>query len=100
MLNINKINKYIDAHLNQHISKVQEFLRQPSVLAENYGIRECAELLKSYFVNLGCKDTRLVETGGSPVVYAEYYAGAEKTLLVYLMYDTQPFEEEKWTSPL
>lgn len=99
MVNFEKVGKYIDAHLNEHIGKVQEFLRQPSVSAENYGVRECAELLKSYFVNLGCKDARLIETGSFPVVYGEYDAHAEKTLLIYMMYDTQPFAGEEWTSP-
>jgi len=99
MVNFEKVSKYIDAHLNEHIKKMQDFLRQPSVSAENYGVRECAELLKSYFVDLGCKNARLIETKSFPVVYGEYDAHAEKTLLVYMMYDTQPFTGEKWTSP-
>jgi acetylornithine deacetylase/succinyl-diaminopimelate desuccinylase-like protein len=99
MVNLDKVNKYIDTHLNEHTNKMQEFLRQPSVSAENYGVRECAELLKGYLAELGCKDTRLVETGSFPVVYGEYNAHAEKTLLVYMMYDTQPFSDEEWTSP-
>ncbi len=99
MVNIEKVDRYIDTHLNEHISRIQEFLRQPSVSAENYGVRECAELLRSYFVDLGCKDARLIETGSFPVVYGEYDAHAEKTLLVYMMYDTQPFTGEEWTSP-
>jgi acetylornithine deacetylase/succinyl-diaminopimelate desuccinylase-like protein len=99
MVNLDKVSKYIDAHLEQHISKVQDFLRQPSVSAEKYGVRECAEILKGYLADLGCKDARLIETGSFPVVYGEYDAQAEKTLLVYMMYDTQPFANEKWTSP-
>jgi acetylornithine deacetylase/succinyl-diaminopimelate desuccinylase-like protein len=99
MVNFEKVGQYIDAHLNEHINRLQEFLRQPSVSAENHGVRECARLLKSCFVNLGCKDARLIETGSFPVVYAEYDAHAEKTLLVYMMYDTQPFTGEKWSSP-
>jgi len=78
---------------------MQEFLRQPSVSAENYGVKECAELLKGYLAELGCKDARLIETGSFPVVYGEYDAHAEKTLLVYMMYDTQPFADEEWMSP-
>jgi acetylornithine deacetylase/succinyl-diaminopimelate desuccinylase-like protein len=99
MVNVDKVSKYIDSHLDQHISKVQDFLRQPSVSAENYGVRECAELLRDYLAELGCKDARLIETGSFPVVYGEYNAHAEKTLLVYMMYDTQPFSDEEWASP-
>jgi acetylornithine deacetylase/succinyl-diaminopimelate desuccinylase-like protein len=99
MVNFEKVSKYIDLHLDEHIRKMQDFLRQPSVSAENCGVRDCAELLKSHFVNLGCKKARLIETKSFPVVYGEYEAHAEKTLLVYMMYDTQPFTGEKWTSP-
>ncbi len=99
MLDFSKVNKHIDTHIDEHIKKLQEFIRQPSVSAENYGVRECAELLENYFLNLGCKNARLIETGSFPVVYGEYNAHAEKTLLVYMMYDTQPFAGEKWTSP-
>jgi acetylornithine deacetylase/succinyl-diaminopimelate desuccinylase-like protein len=99
MVNFEKVGKHIDSHLNEHIKKLQGFLRQPSVSAENYGVRECAEILRVHFENLGCKNSRLIETGGFPVVYGEYDAHAEKTLLIYMMYDTQPFTGEKWTSP-
>lgn len=100
MLKIDKINNYIDKHADEHIRRVQEFMRQPSVSAENYGVRECADLLRSYYEKLGCKVAKVMETGGPhPVVYAEYDAGAEKTLLIYLMYDTQPFNEKEWASP-
>ena len=94
-----KIFKYIDANIDKHIVKVQEFLKQPSVSAENYGVRECAELLRDHFKAIGCQEAKLVETKGHPVVYAEYNAHAEKTLVVYMMYDTQPVTGEKWTSP-
>jgi acetylornithine deacetylase/succinyl-diaminopimelate desuccinylase-like protein len=99
MGNFAKVSKYIDTHKSEHVRKIQEFLRQPSVSAENYRVRECAELLRSYLRNLGCKDARLIETGSFPVVYGEYNAHAEKTLLIYMMYDTQPFTGEDWKSP-
>jgi acetylornithine deacetylase/succinyl-diaminopimelate desuccinylase-like protein len=99
MVNFEKVNRYIDTHVDEHLRKLQEFLRQPSISAENYGVRDCAELLKTHFEDLGCKNTRLIETGSFPVVYGEYDAHAEKTLLIYMMYDTQPFAGETWTSP-
>ena len=94
-----RIFKYVDSHVDDHVTKIQELLRQPSVSAENYGVRQCAELLRDYFKKLGCKDARLVETKGHPVVYGEYDANAEKTLIIYMMYDTQPVVGEKWSSP-
>lgn len=94
-----KVFNYINMHYEEHIKKLQEFVRQPSISAENRGIRECAELVKKYFVDLGCKDSKLVETSGHPVVYGAYNAGAEKTIIVYFMYDTQPVDDPGWTVP-
>ncbi|MEM3696749.1 MAG: M20/M25/M40 family metallo-hydrolase [Candidatus Bathyarchaeia archaeon] len=98
-MNRDKVFKYIGSHFDEHLNRLQELVRQPSISAENRGIRECAELVKSYFENLGCQDTKLVETSGNPVVYGYYDAGAEKTIIVYFMYDTQPVDEPGWTVP-
>jgi acetylornithine deacetylase/succinyl-diaminopimelate desuccinylase-like protein len=48
---------------------------------------------------LGCREAKLVETTGNPIVYGEYDASAQNTLIVYMMYDTQPFTNEVWTYP-
>jgi len=98
-LNREKVFNYIDKHYEDHVKKLQEFVRQPSISAENRGVRECAELLKSYLKNLGCKDAKLVETSGNPVVYGTYNAKADKTIIIYLMYDTQPVDDPGWTVP-
>ena len=99
MLKREKIFQYIDKHYEEHLGKLQELVRQPSISAENKGVRECAELLKTYFKKLGCKDSRLVETSGHPVVYGYYDAGADKTIIAYFMYDTQPVDDSGWIVP-
>jgi acetylornithine deacetylase/succinyl-diaminopimelate desuccinylase-like protein len=40
-----------------------------------------------------------VETSGNPVVYGYYDAGADKTVIIYMMYDTQPVDEPGWIVP-
>jgi len=40
-----------------------------------------------------------VETSGFPVVYGRYEASAEKTIVVYMMYDTQPVDDPGWSVP-
>jgi len=94
-----KVFDYIDKHYEDHLKKLQEFVRQPSISAENKGVRECAELVKRYLMDLGCKDARLVETSGHPVAYGNYNAGAQKTIIIYFMYDTQPVDDPGWTIP-
>lgn len=96
---LKKIHAYIDDHLDQHVGKIQEFLRQPSVSSWNLGIKECAGMLRDYFKQLGCQEANLVATDGNPGVWAWYDAGAKKTVSRYFMYDTQPYNEKEWSSP-
>jgi acetylornithine deacetylase/succinyl-diaminopimelate desuccinylase-like protein len=55
--------------------------------------------VRSYLEGLGCTDAKLVETSGFPVVYGYYDAGANRTIIVYFMYDTQPVDDPGWTVP-
>lgn len=96
---IRKVHDHIVENKARHIARVQEYLRQPSVSSWGLGIRECAELLMSYFKRLGCKEVELVKTDGHPGVWAWYDAGAPKTIAYYIMYDIQPFDEKQWSSP-
>jgi acetylornithine deacetylase/succinyl-diaminopimelate desuccinylase-like protein len=94
---VQKIHKLIETQKEQHISRVQADLRQPSVSSWNMGIQEMADRMVASFRELGCKEADRVETDGFPGVFAFYDAGAPKTVVVYMMYDTQPFEKERWS---
>lgn len=64
----------------------------------NIGMEECARLVAGYFRDLArAQQVEVVETDGYPIVFGKYDAGAEKTLIVYFMYDTQPVVDEDWT---
>src|SRR5712664_4406726 len=54
-----KIFAHIDKNLSQHIAKLQELIRQPSISPENKGVRECANLILNYLTSLGCKEASL-----------------------------------------
>lgn len=95
-----KVYKNIDENIEAHTERLQEFVRQRSISQTGEGVKECAELLKGYFKDLGCKEARLVPQRYSPVVYGEYDAGAQKTVIIYMMYDVQPAEDvELWKVP-
>ncbi len=83
----------IDADLDAHLAHLQRWLRQRSVSAQDDGIREMAELVAGDLRDLGFQEVALVETPGHPGVFGHYDAGAERTLVVYMMYDVQPVEE-------
>ena len=90
---------YIDRNSGAHLQNIQRWLRQRSISAQNDGVVEMAEMLRGDLENMGFAEAELVETDGHPGVWGYYDAGADKTLVVYLMYDVQPVDEEDWQSP-
>ncbi len=90
---------YIDANRAAHLQQLQRWVRQPSVSAQNIGIREMAELLRSDLQKLGFREAELVPTSGHPGVWGYYDAGSQKTLAVYMMYDVQPVDSAGWQVP-
>lgn len=87
---------YLDTRGAQNLAQLQRWVRQPSISAQNRGIAQMAELLRADLQGLGFRDTALVPTSGHPGVYGYYDAGAEHTLVVYMMYDVQPIEPTGW----
>lgn len=90
---------YIDRNQPQHLENLQRWLRQPSVSAENLGIQQMAEMLRDDLRRIGFQEAELVPTSGHPGVWGYYNAGADRTLVVYLMYDVQPVEPADWQVP-
>lgn len=90
---------HIDQNLDNHIAEIQRWLRQPSISAQNIGVRDMAEMVRGDLESLGFAETAIVETDGHPGVWGYYDAGAERTLMLYMMYDVQPVNEEDWQSP-
>ncbi len=94
-----RVYDYIDSHQPEHLAAIQRWLRQPSISAQNDGIQEMAEMLRQDLAHMGFAEAELVPTDGHPGVWGYYDAGAEKTLVVYLMYDVQPVNPDDWQSP-
>src|ERR1700722_12392650 len=94
---LKRVYGYIDEHIDEHVENLQKWIRQPSISNSGEGIQESAEMVKGYFDQLGCQQSRVYDVGvtewglpGNPVVYAKCDEGAPKTLAVYWMYDTMP----------
>lgn len=68
--------------------------------AGGLGIRDTAVLLHDAFQAIGCQTVDIVETAGNPVVYGYLDAAAARTLIIYLMYDTEAvLPDEDWMAP-
>lgn len=90
---------YIDAHADEFIADLQTFVRQPSVSAQNIGLRDCAELVRRMMHADGLPAEFHELKEGPPVVFGHLKSPASpKTILCYSHYDVQPPEPiEAWS---
>lgn len=87
---------YVEANQHQIVGELVEFLRLPNVAADLPNIRRNAEALVAMMERRGVR-TRILETGGPPMVFGELRAeGATTTLLFYAHYDGQPVDPAQW----
>lgn len=98
-----KLDKVLAAcHANeQHdLDDLFRLIAQPSISAQNVGVRECADLFIAILQNAGFA-ARLMPTAAHPVIYAEWLgASGMPTVLIYGHYDVQPPEPlAEWLSP-
>jgi acetylornithine deacetylase/succinyl-diaminopimelate desuccinylase-like protein len=75
-------------------------IAQPSISAQNVGVRECADLFVALLQAAGFT-ARLMPTPAHPVVFAEWLGAPERpTVLIYGHYDVQPPDPlDEWLSP-
>lgn len=99
MSNFSKIDSYLEKNMDRSIAELSRLVAQPSISAQNIGLKECAGLVAGMLEARGFKST-IMDTDGAPVVFAERKGKSEKTLLFYNHYDVQPPEPlELWESP-
>jgi acetylornithine deacetylase/succinyl-diaminopimelate desuccinylase-like protein len=90
---------HIAAHRDEHVARLQEFVRQPAVSATGEGMAEAVEQVADYLRQLGCAEVEIVPTDGHPSVFAYYDAGAPKTIVNYGMYDVNAVDPTEWERP-
>ncbi len=99
MSNYETTDRYLEAHMDDSIAELSRLCAQPSVAAQNWGMRECAQIVVELLAKRGFQ-VQLMETGGAPVVFAERKGKSGRTLLFYNHYDVQPAEPlDLWESP-
>jgi acetylornithine deacetylase/succinyl-diaminopimelate desuccinylase-like protein len=91
---------FVDVNSDRYVEDLQELIRQPSISAQNKGVKECAEILQSKMKEAGI-EAKIMSTARHPIVFGEVKGnGAKKTLLFYGHYDVQPPEPvDEWLSP-
>jgi acetylornithine deacetylase/succinyl-diaminopimelate desuccinylase-like protein len=92
---------YIDAHADDYVRDLQTLVRQPSISAQNVGLRECAELVQRMMTADGL-DAHLHELDGGPPIIIGHMTTprSARTMLCYSHYDVQPPDPvDAWTYP-
>jgi acetylornithine deacetylase/succinyl-diaminopimelate desuccinylase-like protein len=99
MTDYKKIDEYLEEKLGQSLVELRRYVSQPSISAQNIGLKECAQLVKEMLEKRGFQ-AEVMPTDGAPVVYGERKGKGNRTLLIYNHYDVQPPEPlELWDSP-
>ena len=89
----------IERRHDETIARLREWIRQPSIAAEDTGMREGAELTRRLALDAGFQHAEVVATKGAPSVFATLDAGAKRTLGLYFMYDVKQVDPAEWSSP-
>ena len=87
-----------DQH-DEGVRRLQEWIRLPSIAAEDRGYPEGPQHLVALLQDVGFQQAVIVETDGKPGVFATLDAGAPRTVGVYFMYDVKQFDPAEWSSP-
>jgi acetylornithine deacetylase/succinyl-diaminopimelate desuccinylase-like protein len=96
---IGPVLQWIDEHREEAIADLQRFCQQPSVAAQDWGMREMADLVVGALQELGA-ETNLVPTTGYPVVVGQLQGESARHLVIYDHYDVQPPEPlDEWKVP-
>ena len=89
----------IEKHHDEAVKRLQTWIRQPSIAAENRGMNEGCELMMQMLREAGFIGVKKMPTDGQPGVFATLDAGAPKTLGLYFMYDVKQADPAEWSSP-
>jgi acetylornithine deacetylase/succinyl-diaminopimelate desuccinylase-like protein len=81
------------------VQRLQEWVRQPSIAAENRGMTEGCEMMMRLARDAGFPSVTRVPTDGQPAVFATLDAGAPRTVGLYFMYDVKQVDPAEWSSP-
>src|SRR6266545_4802804 len=89
----------IDRRHDECVQRLQEWIRQPSIAAENRGVNEGCDLTMRMLREAGFGQVTKIPTDGQPGIFATLDAGAPRTLGLYFMYDVKQADPAEWSSP-
>jgi acetylornithine deacetylase/succinyl-diaminopimelate desuccinylase-like protein len=89
----------IEKRHDESVQRLQHWIQQPSIAAENRGMTEGCELTMRMLRDAGFEQVVKVPTDGQPGIFATLDAGAPHTVGLYFMYDVEQADPKEWSSP-
>ena len=89
----------VDKRHDEAVRRLQEWIHQPSIAAENRGMSEGCDLMIRLLKDAGFQRADRVATDGQPGVFATLDAGASRTVGMYFMHDVKQVDPSEWSSP-
>jgi acetylornithine deacetylase/succinyl-diaminopimelate desuccinylase-like protein len=89
----------IEKRHDESVKRLQTWIRQPSIAAENREVNEGCELTMHMLRDAGFQSVNKIPTDGQPGIFATLDAGAPHTIGVYFMYDVKQVTPSEWSSP-
>jgi len=89
----------IEKRHDEGVRRLQDWIRQPSIAAENRGMDAGCETMLRLAREAGFDTALRIPTSGQPGVFATLDAGAPRTLGLYFMYDVKQADPAEWSSP-
>ena len=96
---LDDIQTEIERRHQEAVARLQQWIHQPSIAAENNGVTEGCDLTMQLLRDAGFNQVTKVPTDGQPGIFATLDAGAPRTLGVYFMYDVKQVDPSEWSSP-
>jgi acetylornithine deacetylase/succinyl-diaminopimelate desuccinylase-like protein len=97
---LSEVFDYIEAHRQDSVQRLIEYVRHPSISAWNQGIAKVADILVRMLTGLGL-EAKAYPTAGHPMIVARWDdAPGKPTVVLYGHYDVQPPDPlDAWTTP-
>ncbi len=96
---LDSIRAEVEKRHDEAVRRLQEWVHQPSIAAENRGVSEGCDLTIRLLRDAGFEQVKRVPTEGQPGIFATLDAGAPRTVGIYFMYDVKQVDPAEWTSP-
>jgi acetylornithine deacetylase/succinyl-diaminopimelate desuccinylase-like protein len=89
----------IEKRHDETVRRLQQWIRLPSIAAENRGMTEGCDMTMEMLREAGFTQVAKIPTDGQPGIFATLDAGAPVTLGIYFMYDVKQVDPAEWSSP-